>query len=114
MESILARALEYTLGYWLKSFTRDQFKLHGRTVQLSNLGLFQLHLLTILLFNVCLCILIPQLCYLIDINGEALHASLGLPPALNVTTAKVGKVQITVRKISISFKISEFYCCCHF
>lgn len=41
MESILARALEYTLGYWLKSFTRDQFKLQGRTVQLSNLGHFE-------------------------------------------------------------------------
>ncbi|KAL8237787.1 hypothetical protein R6Q59_018868 [Mikania micrantha] len=66
MESILARALEYTLKYWLKSFTRDQFKLQGRTVQLSNL----------------------------DINGDALHASLGLPPALNVTTAKVGKLEI--------------------
>lgn len=39
MESILARALEYTLKYWLKSFTRDQFKLQGRTAQLSNLGL---------------------------------------------------------------------------
>lgn len=38
MESILARALEYTLKYWLKSFTRDQFKLQGRTAQLSNLG----------------------------------------------------------------------------
>jgi hypothetical protein len=42
MESILARALEYTLKYWLKSFTRDQFKLQGRTVQLSNLGHFSL------------------------------------------------------------------------
>lgn len=38
MESILARALEYTLKYWLKSFSRDQFKLQGRTAQLSNLG----------------------------------------------------------------------------
>ncbi|OVA11167.1 UHRF1-binding protein 1-like [Macleaya cordata] len=66
MESILARALEYTLKYWLKSFSRDQFKLQGRTVQLSNL----------------------------DINGEALHASVGLPPALNVATAKVGKLEI--------------------
>ncbi|XVF34088.1 hypothetical protein REPUB_Repub18cG0027000 [Reevesia pubescens] len=66
MESILARALEYTLKYWLKSFSRDQFKLQGRTVQLSNL----------------------------DINGDSLHASMGLPPALNVTTAKVGKVEI--------------------
>ncbi|KAF5730584.1 hypothetical protein HS088_TW19G00176 [Tripterygium wilfordii] len=66
MESILARALEYTLKYWLKSFSRDQFKLQGHTVQLSNL----------------------------DINGDALHASMGLPPALNVTTAKVGKLEI--------------------
>ncbi|KAL0000941.1 hypothetical protein SO802_014722 [Lithocarpus litseifolius] len=66
MESILARALEYTLKYWLKSFSRDQFKLQGRTVQLSNL----------------------------DINGDALHSSVGLPPALNVTTAKVGKLEI--------------------
>ena len=40
MESIIARALEYTLKYWLKSFSRDQFKLQGRTVQLSNLGTF--------------------------------------------------------------------------
>ncbi|GFP89982.1 hypothetical protein PHJA_001142000 [Phtheirospermum japonicum] len=72
MESILARALEYTLKYWLKSFGRDQFKLQGRTVQLSNL----------------------------DINGDALHASLGLPPALNVTTAKVGKLEIVLPSVS--------------
>ncbi|XP_027063939.2 uncharacterized protein [Coffea arabica] len=72
MESILARALEYTLKYWLKSFSRDQFKLQGRTVQLSNL----------------------------DINGDALHASVGLPPALNVTTAKVGKLEIVLPSVS--------------
>ncbi|KAL7103507.1 hypothetical protein ACP275_08G183600 [Erythranthe tilingii] len=72
MESILARALEYTLKYWLKSFTRDQFKLQGRTVQLSNL----------------------------DINGDALHASIGLPPALNVTTARVGKLEIILPSVS--------------
>ncbi|XP_071697173.1 uncharacterized protein [Rutidosis leptorrhynchoides] len=72
MESIIARALEYTLKYWLKSFTRDQFKLQGRTVQLYNL----------------------------DINGDALHASLGLPPALNVTTAKVGKLEIILPYLS--------------
>ncbi|XVE80292.1 hypothetical protein DITRI_Ditri14bG0128300 [Diplodiscus trichospermus] len=72
MESILARALEYTLKYWLKSFSRDQFKLQGRTVQLSNL----------------------------DINGDALHASMGLPPALNVTTAKVGKLEIILPYVS--------------
>lgn len=31
-----------------------------------------------------------------DINGDALHSSIGLPPALNVTTAKVGKLEIMV------------------
>ncbi|KAL8172404.1 hypothetical protein V2J09_024208 [Rumex salicifolius] len=72
MESILARALEYTLKYWLKSFSRDQFKLQGRTAQLSNL----------------------------DINGDALHSSMGLPPALNVTTARVGKLEIALPSIS--------------
>ncbi|XP_054812762.1 uncharacterized protein LOC129313560 [Prosopis cineraria] len=72
MESILARALEYTLKYWLKSFSRDQFKLQGRTVQLSNL----------------------------DLNGDALHSSVGLPPALNVVTAKVGKLEIMLPSVS--------------
>ncbi|XP_023520415.1 uncharacterized protein LOC111783806 [Cucurbita pepo subsp. pepo] len=72
MESILARALEYTLKYWLKSFSRDQFKLQGRSVQLSNL----------------------------DINGDALHSSMGLPPALNVTTARVGKLEIMLPSLS--------------
>ncbi|XP_050216708.1 uncharacterized protein LOC126667701 [Mercurialis annua] len=72
MEAILARALEYTLKYWLKSFSRDQFKLQGRTVQLSNL----------------------------DINGDALHASMGLPPALSVTKAKVGKFEIILPYVS--------------
>ncbi|KAK3143645.1 hypothetical protein QOZ80_4AG0303060 [Eleusine coracana subsp. coracana] len=72
MESIIARALEYTLKYWLKSFSRDQFKLQGRTAQLSNL----------------------------NINGDALHASLGLPPALTVESARVGKLQITLPSVS--------------
>ncbi|KAJ4726148.1 UHRF1-binding protein 1-like [Melia azedarach] len=72
MESILARALEYTLKYWLKSFSRDQFKLQGRTALLSGL----------------------------DINGDALHASMGLPPALHVTTAKVGKLEIMLPSVS--------------
>ncbi|XP_074311019.1 uncharacterized protein LOC141646917 isoform X1 [Silene latifolia] len=73
MESIIARALEYTLKYWLKSFSRDQFKLQGRTAQLSNL----------------------------DINGDALHSSLGLPPAINVATAKVGKLEISLPSVSM-------------
>ncbi|CAK7338352.1 unnamed protein product [Dovyalis caffra] len=72
MEAILARALEYTLKYWLKSFSREQFKLQGRTVQLSNL----------------------------EINGDALHASMGLPPALNVAKAKVGKFEIILPYVS--------------
>ncbi|KAL5978179.1 hypothetical protein ACLOJK_029296 [Asimina triloba] len=72
MESILSRALEYTLRYWLKSFSRDQCKLQGRTVQLSNL----------------------------DINGDVLHASLGLPLALNVSEAKVGKLEIKLPYVS--------------
>ncbi|KAL4588316.1 hypothetical protein LXL04_001200 [Taraxacum kok-saghyz] len=38
MESIMARALESALKYWLKSFSRDQFKIQGRTVQLSNIA----------------------------------------------------------------------------
>ncbi|KAK9673983.1 hypothetical protein RND81_12G203200 [Saponaria officinalis] len=72
MESIIARALEYTLKYWLKSFSRDQFKLNGRIAQLSNL----------------------------DINGDALHSSLGLPPNINVATAKVGKLEISLPSVS--------------
>ncbi|XP_061341796.1 uncharacterized protein LOC133288116 isoform X1 [Gastrolobium bilobum] len=72
MESILGRALEYTLKYWLKSFSREQFKLQGRTVHLSNL----------------------------DIDGDALHSSVGLPPALNVATARVGKLEITLPSVS--------------
>ncbi|KAF3779944.1 UHRF1-binding protein 1-like [Nymphaea thermarum] len=72
MESILARALEYTLSRWLKSFSREQFKLQGRSVLLSNL----------------------------DINGDALHASVGLPPALNVAQAKVGRLEIKLPSVS--------------
>ena len=103
MESILARALEYTLKYWLKSFSRDQFKLQGRTVQLSNLGnFFFLCLINAEIpdYFVFLLGLIPVfLCLNLaaDINGDALHSSVGLPPALNVATAKVGKLEIVVR-----------------
>ncbi|KAF3656570.1 putative autophagy-related protein 18f-like [Capsicum annuum] len=35
-----------------------------------------------------------------DINGDALHASAGLPPALNVSTAKVGKLEIILPSVS--------------
>lgn len=40
-------------------------------------------------------LLIQIFCFA-DINGEAIHASMGLPPALSVTTAKVGKLEIMV------------------
>lgn len=99
MESIIARALEYTLKYWLKSFSRDQFKLQGRTAQLSNLGEF-LHLgrFHLYLSNSDLRA-VPVIVFFcaLDINGDALHSSVGLPPALNVAKAKVGRLQITVR-----------------
>ncbi|CAJ1978727.1 unnamed protein product [Sphenostylis stenocarpa] len=73
MESIMCKALEYTLKYWLKSFSRDQFKLQGRTAQLSNL----------------------------DLDGDAVHSSIGFPPALSVTTAKVGKLEIMIEPIIV-------------
>lgn len=38
MEAILSRALESKLRYYLRSYSREQFKLQGRTVQLSDLG----------------------------------------------------------------------------
>ncbi|XWS68691.1 hypothetical protein CRYUN_Cryun04dG0112900 [Craigia yunnanensis] len=38
--------------------------------------------------------------YMIDINGDAVHPSMGLPPALNVTTAKVGKLEIILPYVS--------------
>ncbi|MFS7894725.1 putative UHRF1-binding protein [Helianthus anomalus] len=95
MESIMARALEYTLKYWFKSFTRDQFKLQGRTVQLSNLAK---------------CVEVEEFCAILirnfvfedisDISGDALHASLGLPPALTVSMAKSGKLEIVLPYLS--------------
>ncbi|XP_024515428.1 uncharacterized protein LOC112340731 [Selaginella moellendorffii] len=72
MESLLARALESKLKYWLRSFTRDQFKLQGRSVQLHNL----------------------------DVDGAVLHSTLGLPPSLFVAQARVGKLELTIPYIS--------------
>eukprot|EP00249_Psilotum_nudum_P020301 c27644_g1_i1 orf=1-315(-) len=72
MESLLARALESKLRYWLRSFTREQFKLQGRTVQLCNL----------------------------DINGEVLHSGIGLPPSLLVSQARVGRLEIKLPSLS--------------
>lgn len=34
--------------------------------------------------------------FVADIDGDALHSSVGFPPALNVTKAKVGKLEIMV------------------
>lgn len=100
MESILGRALEYTLKYWLKSFSREQFKLQGRTAHLSNLGktsqiqiqiAIQIQIQVSFRFRFTDCE-----SRLSDIDGDALHSSIGLPPALNVVSAKVGKLEITV------------------
>lgn len=44
-----------------------------------------------------------------DINGDALHSSIGLPPALNVATAKVGKLEIMVCQFVALTIVS---CCC--
>ncbi|GBG85324.1 hypothetical protein CBR_g39891 [Chara braunii] len=73
MESLLAKAVESKLKAWLKSFSRDQFRLlQGRTMLLSNL----------------------------DLNGKTLHACLGLPPSLRVTQARVGKLEIQLPSVS--------------
>lgn len=69
MESILDRVLEYILKYWLKS-SCDQYKLHGYTIQLSNL----------------------------DVDGDSLHANIGLSSALAVTATKVGKLRLSFGK----------------
>lgn len=34
--------------------------------------------------------------FVADMDGDALHSSMGLPPALHVTTARVGKLEIVV------------------
>ncbi|BBN03845.1 hypothetical protein MPTK1_3g00020 [Marchantia polymorpha subsp. ruderalis] len=72
MESILVRALESKLKYWLRSFTRDQFKLQGRSVHLYNL----------------------------DLNGDVLHAAIGLPPTLRVAQARVGRFELKLPSLS--------------
>ncbi|RVW94759.1 hypothetical protein CK203_029890 [Vitis vinifera] len=107
MESIVALALEYTLKYWLKSFSRDQFKLQVVPYSSPIWVLFCVLISRILDALMCL---IGGVCFLnvnwrrfawwIDINGDALHSSLGLPPALNVTTAKVGKLEILLPYVS--------------
>lgn len=110
MESILARALEYTLKYWLKSFSRDQFKLQGRTAQLSNLGYWYIYISSspsFYLSNLPIQLNFDSILLfcLLDINGDALHASLGLPPALHVTTARVGKLEIIVSHFFLSHTV---------
>lgn len=110
MESILARALEYTLKYWLKSFTRDQFKLQGRTAQLSNLGPSSFSTSSLVMGWGKDCVFMNLvLCVIADINGEAIHASMGLPPALSVTTAKVGKLEIMVCSVLLTLLLSHLF-----
>lgn len=45
-----------------------------------------------------------------DIDGDALHSSVGLPPALNVATAKVGKLEITVELLTVTDYVSLLRC----
>ncbi|KAM0845720.1 hypothetical protein ACQ4PT_056188 [Festuca glaucescens] len=71
MESVIAWALADKLGYWIKSFSREKLRLRGRTAQLSNA----------------------------EIDGDALHAALGLPPALAIATARIQELVITLPSI---------------
>jgi hypothetical protein len=72
MESLLLRGLESTLRYWLKTFNREQFRLLGRSFQLYDL----------------------------DVDGDAIHASLGLPPTLRVTEARIRNLELRVASIT--------------
>ncbi|GJP37722.1 hypothetical protein CLOM_g22146 [Closterium sp. NIES-68] len=73
METLLAKALESKLKYYLRSYTRDQFRLQGRTVELSNL----------------------------DLNGDVLHSIIGLPSTLRVAQAHVAKLEIKLPALSL-------------
>eukprot|EP00897_Mesotaenium_endlicherianum_P010905 jgi/Mesen1/9843/ME000070S09124 len=66
MESLLATALHSKLKYYIKGYTRDQFRLQGKTLSLSKL----------------------------ELNGDVLHAIIGLPSTLRVSVAKVDKLEI--------------------
>ncbi|KAL2636205.1 hypothetical protein R1flu_007684 [Riccia fluitans] len=79
MEAILARGLEPKLKYWLRSFSRDQLRLQGRSVHLYNL----------------------------DLNGDVLHATIGLPPTLRVAQARVGKFELKLPSFSNFSNVSE-------
>ncbi len=155
MESLLLRALESTLRYWLKTFSRDQFKLRGRSIHLHNLGkgkLFppphhqkwkknrsrivlipppQVHFRQAIYFHfVCVCVLlVSEFLHVLntiwgfwfyilwvvikDVDGAALHASLGLPPSLQVTEARANRLELKVQQncwpsffLSVALKFS--------
>ncbi|XP_024396760.1 uncharacterized protein [Physcomitrium patens] len=72
MESLLLRGLESTLRYWLRTFSREQFRLRGRSIQLYDL----------------------------DVDGDALHASLGLPPTLQITEARIRNLELRIASIT--------------
>ncbi len=156
MESLLLRALESTLRYWLKTFSRDQFKLRGRSIHLHNLGkgkLFsphhrkwkknrsrivlipppQVHFRQAIYFHfvcVCVCVLLLSeflhvlnaiwgfwFIYIIiilwvvvqDVDGAALHASVGLPPSLQVTEARANRLELKVQQ---NYRPSFYFLCC--
>ncbi|CAI5510831.1 unnamed protein product [Closterium sp. Naga37s-1] len=91
METLLAKALESKLKYYLRSYTRDQFRLQGRTVELSNLGK-------------------PRRLAAArrgalgeqgDLNGDVLHSIIGLPSTLRVAKAHVAKLEIKLPALSL-------------
>lgn len=47
--------------------------------------------------------------FFIDISGDALHASLGLPPAITVSMAKSGKLEIAVCYNLSNYCVSVLY-----
>eukprot|EP00850_Spirogloea_muscicola_P005400 SM000024S07862 [mRNA] locus=s24:978272:985570:+ [translate_table: standard] len=104
MESLLAAALDSKLRYYLKTYSRDQFRLNGRTVQLSNLA-YKLQCTFVIIIHHARSNVAQQLKTLIcmpstELNGFVLHAILGLPSTVHVAQAKVEKLEIKLPTFS--------------
>eukprot|EP00850_Spirogloea_muscicola_P001672 SM000006S19437 [mRNA] locus=s6:755889:763182:+ [translate_table: standard] len=104
MESLLAAALDSKLRYYLKTYSRDQFRLNGRTVQLSNLA-YKLHCKFFIMIHHARSNVTQQLKTLLympstELNGLVLHAILGLPSTVHVAQAKVEKLEIKLPTFS--------------
>eukprot|EP00850_Spirogloea_muscicola_P019215 SM000186S04133 [mRNA] locus=s186:152262:159568:+ [translate_table: standard] len=104
MESLLAAALDSKLRYYLKTYSRDQFRLTGRTVQLSNLA-YKLHCTSFIMIHHARSNVTQQLKTRLympssELNGFVLHAILGLPSTVHVAQAKVEKLEIKLPTFS--------------